>query len=173
MPQEEYKETVRKAIASSRRLAEMDPHDEAVQRTIDGLQKQISLISEQAREDRGWGKKSMEDDVKFIGQQIQKLKAAASIPAHNYKRILSILNGLEGAHKLASRPQNVALRPRVVEQIKRIAGVFAEVDTVQDLDKPLEQIEKAVHALYSGGKQNDPATYNFEARGKGHQTKTE
>jgi hypothetical protein len=162
---------VKKIIGASRRLAEMDPHDEAVGRVVDYLQKQTSLLSEQARADSGWGEKSMKDDIEFINKQIQKLKSAASAPLKNYQRIVRIIDGLDKAHRLASRPQNVGVRPRVVELVRKTAGVFAEVDTVQDLDKPLEAIEKAVHGLY--GDQNSPNTYNFEARGKGHQTKTQ
>jgi len=162
---------VKKIVGASRHLAEMNPQDEAVGRTVEYLQKQTSLLAEQAREDRGWGEKSMKDDIEFINKQIQKLKAAALAPIKNYQRIIRIIDGLDKVHKLASRPQNVGVRPRVVELVRKTAGVFAEVDTVQDLDKPLEAIEKAVHSLY--GDQNSPNTYNFEARGKGHHTKTQ
>ena len=99
------------------------------------------------------------------------MKAAAAVPARNYQRIVRIIDGLDKAHRLASRPQNVGVRPRIVDLFRKTAGVFAEVDTVQDLDKPLEAIEKAVHSLY--GDQNSPNTYNFESRGKGHHKKSD
>lgn len=157
---------IKKIQAASRRLAEMDPQDEAVGRTVDYIQKQTGLLAELANKDRGWGEKSMKDDIERINSQLKKLKSAAIVPAQNYQRILRILDGLEKAHRLASRPQNVHVRPRIVDVIKRTAGVFAEVDTVQDLDKPLEAIEKAVHALYGDQSKND--TWYFERKNKGH-----
>jgi hypothetical protein len=162
---------VNHVLATSRRLAETDPQGEAIDRTVAELQSQVSLLNEQAREDKNspWGAQSMKDDAAFIGDQIKKLKAASAIPAANYRRIYTILSSLEKAWAVASRPQNVAMRPKVASAIKTIAGIFAEVDTVQDLDKPLEQIEKAVHSLY--GDQSDNHTYMIDARGKGHHTK--
>jgi len=157
---------LRNAVAASSRLAEMDPQDESVARVVKHLQEQVGLLKEQAREDRGWGKESMEDDAEFIGNQIQKLKAAASTPMRNYQRIFSICEGLTKAVVAARHPENAELRPRIAGIVKRVAGVFAEVDTVEDLDKPLEQIEKAVHSLY--GDQSKNGTYYFDRRGKGH-----
>lgn len=169
MPQPES--DINKIVGASRRLAEMDPHDEAVGRVVEYLSKQTGLLAQLAKADSGWGEKSMKDDIEFIGQQIKKLKAAAATPANNYQRIIRIIDGLDKAHRLASRPQNIGMRPKIVDLFRKTAGVFAEVDTVQDLDKPLEQIEKAVHGLY--GDQNSPNTYNFEARGKGHYNKSQ
>lgn len=162
-------------IATSRQLAAMDPLDEAVGRTVAELEANAKLLKEQASEDKSspWGAQSMKDDIEAIGAQITTLKAAAALPASNYRRMYEILAGLEKAWTIASRPQNAALRPKLATVFKKTAGIFAEVDTVQDLDKPLEAIEKAVHSLYSGGKMNDPATYNFAQRGKGHQGKGE
>lgn len=157
---------LRNAIAASRRLAETDPQDEAVQRTVDNLQAQVGLLNELARADRGFGQDSMKDDVEFIGEQINKLKSAAAVPARNYIRIVKICDGLRGAAVAARRPENAAVRPRLAAIVKRVAGIFAEVDTVDDLDKPLEQIEKAVHALYGDQSKND--TYYFDRRNKGH-----
>jgi hypothetical protein len=162
---------IRKIIGASRHLAEMDPQDEAVGRVVEYLQKQTALLAEQARGDSGWGEKSMKDDIDFINAQIRKLKSAAMIPANNYRRIIRIIDGLDKAHKLASRPQNVNIRPRIIELFRKTAGVFAEVDTVQDLNKPLEQIEKAVHALY--GDQSKNETFYLGRRGKGFHEKPE
>lgn len=150
------------------RLANMDPQDEAVQSTVEGLQAQVGLLNEQAREDKNspWGAQSMKDDVNFIKDQIQKLKSAAAIPAANYRRIFNIASELERAWDFASKPQNVAVRAQLKDSVAKIAGIFAEVDTVADLDKPLEAIEKAVHSVY--GDQSKNSTFYFERRNKGH-----
>lgn len=103
--------------------------------------------------------------------QIDAIRSAAAAPAERYNRVVSIMDGLRHAALLAQRPQNAAIRPRVASIVEKIAGVFAEIDTVKDLDKPLEQIESAVHSLYNGGKLNSPKTYMFEQRGVGHRSK--
>jgi hypothetical protein len=151
-------------VATTKRLAETDPHDEAVKQIVTDLQEQAKQLGEQAREDTkgSWGEKSMKDDIAFIGDQISKLKSAAEIPLKNYQRIVKILEGIETIHKLATRPQNATVRPHVAVIVKKIAGVFAEVDTTADLDKPLEQIEKAVAAVYKD--QSKHSTYYFERR---------
>lgn len=151
-------------IATTKRLAETDPHDEAVKQIVTDLQEQAKQLGEQAREDKDspWGEQSMKDDIEFIGDQISKLKSAAEIPLKNYQRIVKILEGVEAIHKLAARPQNAAVRPHVATIVKKVAGVFAEVDTVADLDKPLEQIEKAVAAVYKDQSKN--SSYYFERR---------
>jgi hypothetical protein len=105
------------------------------------------------------------ENLSVIGQ-IDEMRRAAVGPAENYGRVVSILDGLRHIALLAERPQNVAVRPRIAEIVKKVAGVFAQVDTVQDLNKPLEQIEKAVHSLY--GNQSSNSCYYFDRRGKGH-----
>jgi hypothetical protein len=97
--------------------------------------------------------------------KVEQLHAAALIPAKNYRRIATITSKLQGLAKLASLPQNAALRGQIKDIVQKTAGIFAEVDTVEDLNKPLEQIESTVHKLY--GDQSKNSTYNFEARGKG------
>lgn len=94
-------------------------------------------------------------------ESIDQMRSAAAVPMANYNRIVSILDGLRHAAILAGRPQNAAVRPRIAEIVKKVAGIFKEVDTVQDLNKPLEAIEAAVHRLYNNGKLNDPKTYDF------------
>jgi hypothetical protein len=163
------KETVVKnLLASSRRLAEMDPQDEAVARTVAEMGEHAKLLGELASKDKSspWGAKSMKDDIDAIGDQIKRLKAAAAIPAANYRRMFDILSSMEQVWAVAARPQNASVRPKVASMMKKIAGVFAEVDTVQDLDKPLDAIEKAIHSLY--GDQSSNNTYYFDRRGKGH-----
>ena len=102
----------------------------------------MGLLNEFARADRSWGEESMKDDVEFIGKQVQRLKAAAAVPARNYSRIVSICDGLREVAVAARRPENAAVRPKLAGIVKRVAGIFSEVDTVDDLD--------------------------FERRGKGH-----
>jgi hypothetical protein len=165
----------RSLLAATRRLAQMDPQDEAVARTVQGLQEQIAQLTTEVEKPTGeknsFGDNSRKQDVKFLKDQISKLKSAAEAPAKNYLRIEEILKGLHRAVEASERPQYAALRPRISTIVEKLAGVFSEVDTVQDLDKPLSAIEKAVHGLY--GDQSSNATYYFDRRGKGHHTKGE
>jgi hypothetical protein len=103
--------------------------------------------------------------VDAVVEQIDQMRASAVRPATNYGRMVAILDGLRHAALLAQRPQNAAMRPHISAIVNKVAGVFKDVDTVQDLDKPLEQIEKAVHSLY--GDQSKNSTYYFGRRGKG------
>jgi hypothetical protein len=160
-----------KLIATTKKLAQMDPQDEAVAGTVAELEAVCQQLGEQEREaEKGsFGQQSMKDDMTFIGEQIDKLHAAAIRPAANYARVVSILGGLKRATMAAQRPQNAEIRPRVADAVRKVAGIFAEIDTVQDLDKPLEAIEKAVHGLY--GDQSKNSTFYLERRGKGHHSK--
>lgn len=162
---------VKNLLASSRRLAEMDPQDEAVARTVAEMTEHTKLLGELASKDKSspWGAQSMKDDIDAMGDQIKRLKAAAAMPAANFRRMYDILASMERVWADAARPQNASVRPKVASMMKKIAGVFAEVDTVQDLDKPLGAIEKAIHSLY--GDQSSNATYYFDRRGKGHHSK--
>ncbi len=167
---------LRQLVATAHRLAETDPQSEAVQRTVDELQAQVKWLGQiekptgyKANED--FGANSLKDDISFIGEQVKRLKSAAEPAARNYTRIVSILAGLQRATEIAKRPQYAALRPRIALIVQKVAGVFESVDTVEDLDKPLETIEKAVHGLY--GDQSANATYYFDRRGKGHHEKTD
>lgn len=156
------------------KLAQMDPQDEAVAKTVEGIQEQISLLSKvdkPAGDKNSHGKGMREDDVDFMKEQINKLHQAAVAPLKNYRRIATITDTLGKVAELAARPQNAAVRPQIMNAIEKIAGVFSQVDTVADLDKPLEQIEKAVAALY--GDQSSNSSLYFERRGKGHHTKSE
>jgi hypothetical protein len=163
------------AVATAQRLAQMDPQAEAVGRTVDELESNIALLRSEvekpAGEKNSFGDHSRKVDIENLGNQIDKLRSAAFVPASNYKRIVSILTGLKNACVAAQKPQNAALRPQIATIVEKVAGVFAEVDTVQDLDKPLEAIEKAVHGLY--GDQSKNSTYYFDRRGKGHHEKTD
>lgn len=160
----------RKLVAVVKRLAQMDPQDEAVARTVQVLNNEVMLLKNEVEKPAGYkgsfGEASNKDDFKAIGEQIKKLHSAAAIPARNYARMMSILAGLHRAHEASGRPVYAHLRPRISAIIKKVAGIFAEVDTTQDLSKPLEDIERAVHALY--GNQSSNKTYYFERRNKGH-----
>jgi hypothetical protein len=103
-----------------------------------------------------------------IVNQIDAMRSMAATPASNYGRILSILDGLRHASVLASRPQNASIRPRLAQIVNKVAGIFKEIDTVEDLNQPLEQIERAVHSLY--GNQSANSTFYFDRRGKGHRS---
>lgn len=155
-------EIVDSMVAASTRLAAMDPKDEAVVKAVDGLQAQAQMVA------TGEPKEEV-PDAEFIGKQIKKLYSACMIPANNYRRLANICNELDNAFTVASRPQNADQLPRLANIIKQVAGVFAEVDTVQDLDKPLAQIEKAVHSLY--GDQSKNRTFYFPMNGKGDSEK--
>lgn len=165
----DLEKTLNEMAEGARRLAAMDPQDEAVQRTVEGLKSNAEMLRDEMKgEPKGsWGEHSMQQDADFIGEQIGRLKSAALTPARNYSRIVKIVEGLQGLHTASLRPQNAAVRPRVAELVRKVAGIFSKVDTVEDLDKPLEQIEKAVHALY-GPDQSRNDAYFFDRRGKGH-----
>ena len=155
-------------LATTKRLAESDPQDEAVARTVQGLQEQIAQLTSEVDKPTGeknsFGDSSRKQDVKFLHEQISRLKAAAMVPAANYRRIVGILGDLSRVATIAERPQNAPIRPKLAAVVAKLAGAFSEVDTVEDLDRPLSEIEKAVHSLY--GDQSSNHCYMFEARGK-------
>lgn len=151
-------------ILASDQLVTLDPDNEAVEKIIDSIQAQAQMVSTNKLDEEA-------PDVEFIGQQIKKLYSACMIPANNYRRLANICNELDKAFAVASRPHNASQLPSLANIIRQVAGVFAEVDTVQDLEKPLSQIEKAVHSLY--GDQSKNATWYFERRGKGSHDNSE
>jgi len=109
------------------------------------------------------------EDLSSLKEQVNKLHEAAVLPMRNYQRIASILEGLKRVIAIAERPQNAEIRPRIASVVKKVAGAFAEIDTIEDLDKPLAQIESAVHKLY--GDQSLNKSMYPHRHGKGHQTK--
>jgi hypothetical protein len=109
---------------------------------------------------------------KDIEESVASLKQAAEIPAKNYAKIASIAGDLMKVVQLSKHPENEGMRPKVASLVSKVAGLFAECDTADHLaGKSLEEIEKAVHSLYSNGAQNKAGTYNFKLRGKGHHGK--
>ena len=167
---------IRQVIATTKKLAQMDPQDEAVEATVKELQEVSSQLGEQMREDKNSpaGTQSMKDDMNMIGEQIDKLHSAAIKPAANYARIVAILGGLKRAVMAAQRPQNAAVRPKLASVVDKVAGIFAEIDTTDDLDRPLSEIERAVHSLYGqrGGELGQSANkvYCHGLAEKGHST---
>jgi hypothetical protein len=144
---------VRNFISTVQKLSAMDPRDEETVSVVASLDKMATELDIPTVA-------SME----VLKSQVQKLHSAALVPANNYQRIVAITAGLHRALVATEKPQYASLRPRISKIVERVAGIFAEVDTVQDLDKPLEQIEKAVHALY--GDQSLNSMPYFERRGK-------
>ena len=142
------------SIAS--RLAGTDVQDEqAVVDTINDLKTRVEALEAEPVVSEG---------PDFLVGQIGKLKAAAEIPARNYARIYGILKGLHQAAEISKRPQYASIRPRLSSITEKVAGLFAEVDTVEDLDRPLEEIERAVLSLYGDQSKNDFAY--FERKNK-------
>jgi hypothetical protein len=175
----DFESSLRQIVATARRLAESEPTEsnaqsEAVARTVAELQEQVKMLNsiEKPGGYKGsFGENSQKDDIAFIGEQVKRLKSAAEPAARNYARITTILAGLQRACEIAKRPQYAAVRPKIASIVEKTAGVFAEIDLVSDLNKPLEAIEKAVHSLY--GDQSKNSTYYMDRRGKGHHEKAE
>lgn len=106
-----------------------------------------------------------QEDLGVTQQQLAAMYHASKAPAKNFERIASICNKLGIASKHVN-PRDKKMVRRLSSVTAKIAGVFAQVDTVDDLDRPLAEIEKAVHSLY--GDQSKNGTEFFERRGKGH-----
>jgi len=117
---------------------------------------------------------SSDVDLSGVKKEIARLHQAAAVPAKNYARVMSIMAGLNKAVDIANQERYASLRPQIARLVTKVAGIFSLCDTADELSAhSLEEIESAVHKLYSGGKLNDPDTYNFSARGKGHHSKAE
>lgn len=163
-------ETVKQILASTVKLAESDPQDDAIAKTVKGLQDQVSILRDQMKGSRSWSKDSMQNDMDFLGNQISRLKKAAEIPANNWKKILNITEGLHRAVVIASKPQNHS--PETVSKLKsaiaKVAGLFQEIDTTEDLNRPLAEIEAAVAKLY--GNLSDNSSF-YKLSDRGHHTK--
>jgi len=158
---------VQELVESINRLAATDPAGPKVGERVNEVFAMVGQIkSATAQRVVAPARSETVVDNPSVIEQIDRMRSAAVVPASRYGRVVSILDGLRHAALLASRPQNAVVRPRIAEIVKKMAGVFKDIDTVQDLDKPLEQIEKAVHGLY--GDQAKNSTYYFERRGKGH-----
>lgn len=152
---------IKNLVESVNRLAATDPNSDHVQSRVDEIMKTASAVKTAATATK---------ETAVIGQ-IDKMRSAAVVPASNYGRVVRILDGLRHAAVLAQEPQNEPVREQIASIVNKVAGVFAEIDTVQDLDKPLAEVESAVHALYGKqfgeqGQSSNKMSY-FERRGKG------
>ena len=158
-------------IKSVNRLAATDPSGPGVEERARELVASVGKLKSAVDADPAPERKVAPAKSEFVVEnpsvleEIDLMRSAAAKPAERYGRVIAILDGLRHAAVLAGRPQNAAVRPQIAAIVKKVAGVFAEVDTVQDLDKPLEQIERAVHGLY--GNQSSNSCYYFDRRGKG------
>ena len=142
-------------VSAIQNLSKMDPTSPELARYTDSLVAHLAAVESDG-----------------LSNQVKRLKVAAEVPAANYAKIVKIASELEQVVEMSKLPGNEEIRTQVASIVSKVAGLFAEVDTASDLaGKSLEAIEKAVHSLYSNGKTNDPATYYFAARGKGHHSK--
>lgn len=100
-----------------------------------------------------------------VATELRTMREAAVEQMARYRKIASLLETMEAVHAESLRPQNASVRPKVAAVVSKIAGVFAEVDTVEDLDKPLEAIQKAISSLYGDTSKN--SSYYFSRNQKG------
>ena len=171
-------DNLRKRVAS---LTALDPNEKAVLSHIAAIIDDIQAVEQKVAQTTESTSRNPEvantsgptvptvdgsTDMVKAADAVGRLYQAAGTTMRNYEKILGILEGLHSVIKVAAKPQNVAVRPRVASLVEKTAGVFALCDTVQDLDRPLADIEKAVHALY--GDQSKNSTFYFDRRGKGH-----
>lgn len=153
-------EKTRELVKAVHRLSATNPDNETVVAAVEG----VSQILQQFDSDTV---SAIDDGVmETVEAEVDQMYTAASVPARNYRRMATILDDLKRVCVEARKPQNAAIRPRVAGVVKKVAGLFAQVDTAEDLDRPLSEIEKAVHGMY--GDQSKNSTYYFERRGKGH-----
>ena len=154
-------------VIASRRLVAMNPEDpDCDAASADVLSAASKAVDEAPEADKESKEDDSKKDLDLLHDKVKDLYAAAQEPAKAYGRVLAITAGLGRAVEIARRPQNAAIRPRLAKIVEKVAGVFAEIDTVKDLDTTLEQIEKAVHSVY--GDQSKNSTFYFDRRGKGH-----
>lgn len=151
MKMKKAQELFQSIIASTKELAASDTSSPNIQDVVNTLASATDDLHKLASD--------MDIDFKTVCEQTEKLHAAAIVPAQRYRRVATITNKLRGLVKVASLPQNAAVRPQIIDIVRKTAGIFSEIDTVEDLDKPLEQIEKAVEKLY--GDQNKSSSYDF------------
>jgi len=143
---------------ASDQLAALEPSSEKVPKLVEAIHAHVNLLA---------AEEPPPVNMAALKTELDQLHQAALLPAQNYRRIANICHELIRIHHLAAQPQNAAVRPQFANLITKVAGIFAEIDTVADLDKPLEEIEKAVHKLYGPDQSKNSMPY-FERRGKGH-----
>lgn len=150
-------------VAAVKKLSSTDPNNPATKAALTEVMAAVDALSVS---DKAPVVATQDIDVNFLMEQVKKLHQAAETPIKNYSRMMSITAGLGRAIEISKRPQNAEVRPRIATIVEKVAGLFAEVDTAEDLDRPLAEIEKAVHSLY--GDQSKNSTLYFDRRNKGH-----
>ena len=148
-------------IENVHRLAATDPNGGGVEDNVQSLFNSVNTLSE--------------DDpiIDPVGnsliEQVDLMRSLMSSAIAKHQKVMEILNGVREAVELLELPANEPMRPRVASVVQKIAGVFAAVDTVADLEgKSLDEIENAVHKLY--GNQALNSTFYTARRGKGFTT---
>jgi len=106
----------------------------------------------------------LSDRHDYGSDPIGDMMVVASRAARNYRRIASVLSKLYQIRK--STKGNRRMASDVSNMTKKVAGLFSLIDTVDDLDRPLDEIERAVHSMY--GDQSKNSTFYLKRRGKGH-----
>jgi hypothetical protein len=138
-------------------LSKMNPEDPEVENITNHIAAEVGVNEE------------VTTDPDFLLSSVKKLHNASTVPARNYAKVAAITADLSRVIEVSRRPQYAALRPRIATIVTKLAGIFAQVDLADDISAhTLEEIQTAVHKLYSNGQMNKPSTYNFVARGKGH-----
>lgn len=178
-------EKIRCLLASVKKIAESEPTSSDLEALVDSLEDQLealgaqvealnALTSPESEEAPAESEETAESEeapaaqpkeASTIFDTLNEFRRASEVPVKNYLRINSICRSMEMAATLASRPQNASARPKLAAAVVKLAGLFAKVDTAEDLDRPLSEIENALQSLYKNP--NDPSTYNFSERGKG------
>jgi len=168
-------QALRSLIASVRKVAEVDLSVNTneglaeVATAVDALEAQLASFGQKPAADPAETPAELAsaplDESGTLYGHIASLRVAAEKPLKNYQRVVALCASLDKIARIAARPQYAAARPMIATCVTKLAGIFAQVDSVEDLDKPLEAIESAVHSLYKNP--NDPSTYNFSAKNKG------
>jgi hypothetical protein len=149
---------IKKVSSLVSNLSKMNPLDPEIVGVVERIASELDAPSQEVAA-----------NLDVLMAQVEKLHTAAVVPASNYSKVASITNGIAQAIELSRRPQYASVRPRIANIVQRLAGIFSECDLAEDMSAhTLEEIEQAVHKLYSNGALNKPNTYYFQARGKGH-----
>lgn len=146
-------------IENVHRLAATDPVGDGVSNSVKTLFDSVNSLKAEV---------PAQTDSSSVIEQIDLMRSLVASSMNKHEKMMNILNGVRKAAELLQLPVNESMRPRVASVVQKIAGIFAEVDTVADLEgKSLEQIEKAVGSLY-GNNQSLNKNFYFTRAGRGH-----
>ena len=158
------KQDLQEVVNSVHRLAATDPTSEGVSNKVQSLYDSISDLKLSEPLDSTIGGSVIE--------QIDLMRSGIASSINKHQKVMNILDGIRTAAELVQLPQNELMRSRVASVVQKIAGVFAAVDSVADLEgKSLEAIQAAVHKLY--GDQSKNGTFYTSRRGKGFSSDSE